>query len=154
MMAAEFWTLLLSHALMNKSASESWSMKYSVTSSVKQTPFLYIPLCHPPLLMSDTLVKLVKLVNLVWYYQSQHECGREPKRWRRLAQSLRKPRNHILRLFKLRHWSCNNRSTQYRRHMWSSKHKHKHKQGDERGEWWRYGGGATSSNIWGGSYWF
>jgi hypothetical protein len=33
---------LLSRALMSQSASESWCIKYSVTSSVKQTPFVYL----------------------------------------------------------------------------------------------------------------
>jgi hypothetical protein len=31
---------LLSRALVSQSASESWCIKYSVTSSVKQTPFV------------------------------------------------------------------------------------------------------------------
>jgi hypothetical protein len=40
---------LLSRALVSQSASESWCLKYSVTSSVKKTPFyIYLSLRHPP----------------------------------------------------------------------------------------------------------
>lgn len=50
-MAAKYWMVLhhpLSRAVASQSVSESWYVKYSVTSSVKQTllgmPFVYISL--------------------------------------------------------------------------------------------------------------
>jgi hypothetical protein len=54
---------LLSRALVSQSATESWCIKYSATSSVKQTSFVCINyLRHPPSFVSVTLETILFFV--------------------------------------------------------------------------------------------
>jgi hypothetical protein len=60
---------LLSRALVSQSTSESWCIKYSVTSSVKQTPFVCVCVCLsvPPVFVRVGQYSAYRFTNHAWF---------------------------------------------------------------------------------------
>jgi hypothetical protein len=73
----------LSCAPVGQSASETWCIKYSVTSSVRQKPFICFSVCHLPLivLVGEGLYTLLYATHKLGIYALFFFLGHKSSDW-------------------------------------------------------------------------